>query len=126
MVNERGGSVGPNLSKVGREKTAEYLLESIVLPSAKISPGYSTVQFLMATGRVQSGVIKKEEADHFVIQNADGDLVTVQKNEIDEMQAGLSGMPADIVQQLSKRELRDLVAYLGTLVVEKKRSAHVE
>ena len=126
MVNERGGSVGPNLSKIGREKTAEYLLESIVLPSAKISPGYSTVQFLMGTGRVQSGVVKKEESDHFAIQNADGDLVTVQKNEIDEMQAGLSGMPADIVQQLSKRELRDLVAYLGTLVVEKKRSAHVE
>lgn len=126
MVNERGGSVGPNLSKIGREKTAEYLLESIVLPSAKISPGYSTVQFLMGTGRVQSGVVKKEEPDHFVIQNADGDLVTVQKNQIDEMQAGLSGMPADIVQQLSKRELRDLVAYLGTLVEEKKRSAHFE
>ena len=42
------------------------------------------------------------------------------------MQAGLSGMPADLVKQLSKRELRDLVAYLGALVEEKKRSAHVE
>ena len=126
MVNERGGSVGPNLSKVGREKTVEYLLESIVLPSAKISPGYSTVQFLMATGRVQSGVVKKEESDFFVIQNADGDFLTLQKDEIDEMQAGLSGMPADLVQQLSKRELRDLVAYLGVLVEEKKRSAHFE
>ena len=126
MVNERGGSVGPNLSKVGREKTAEYLLESIVLPSAKISPGYSTVQFLMATGRVQSGVIKKEEADHFVIQNADGDLLTLHKDDVDEMQAGLSGMPADLVKQLSKREVRDLVAYLSLLVEEKKRSAHFE
>ena len=126
MVNERGGSVGPNLSKVGREKTAEYLLESIVLPSAKISPGYSTVQFLMATGRVQSGVIKKEEADHFVIQNADGDLLTLHKDDVDEMQAGLSGMPADLVKQLSKREVRDLVAYLSSLVEEKKRSAHFE
>ena len=126
MVNERGGNVGPNLSKVGREKKAEYLLESIVLPSAKISPGYSTVQFLMATGRVQSGVVKKEEASYFVIQNADGDLVTIHKADVDEMQAGLSGMPADLVEQLSKREVRDLVAYLSTLVEEKKRSAHFE
>ena len=52
--------------------------------------------------------------------------MTLQKDEIDEMQAGLSGMPADLVQQLSKRELRDLVAYLGVLVEEKKRSAHFE
>ncbi len=126
MVNERGGSVGPNLSKVGREKTTEYLLESIVLPSAKISPGYSTVQFLMATGQIQSGIVKKEKSDHFVVQNADGDLVTLQKDDIDEMQAGLSGMPSSLAGQLSKRELRDLVAYLGTLVEEKKRSGHVE
>ena len=126
MVNERGGNVGPNLSKVGREKKAEYLLESIVLPSAKISPGYSTVQFLMATGRVQSGIVKKEEAAHFVIQNADGELVTIHKADVDEMQAGLSGMPADLVKQMSKREVRDLVAYLSTLVEEKKRSAHFE
>ena len=126
MVNERGGNVGPNLSKVGRDKKAEYLLESIVLPSAKISPGYSTVQFLMATGRVQSGVVKKEETSYFVIQNADGDLVTIHKAEVDEMQAGLSGMPADLVKQLSKREVRDLVAYLSSLVEEKKRSAHFE
>ena len=118
MVNERGGNVGPNLSKVGREKKAEYLLESIVLPSAKISPGYSTVQFLMATGRVQSGVVRKEEASYFVIQNADGDLVTIHKADVDEMQAGLSGMPADLVKQMSK-EVRDLVAYLSTLVEEK-------
>jgi quinoprotein glucose dehydrogenase len=80
----------------------------------------------MVTGRVRSGVIKKEEADHFVIQNADGDLVTLRKDDVDEMQAGLSGMPADLVKQLSKREVRDLVAYLSSLVEEKKRSAHFE
>ena len=70
--------------------------------------------------------MKKENSDQVVIQNADGDLVTLQKEDIDEMQAGLSGMPAGLAQQLSKRQLRDLVAYLGTLVEEKKRSAHVE
>ena len=85
MVNELGRECRAQLVKSWVEKkTAEYLLESIVLPSAKISPGYSTVQFLMATGRVQSGVIKKEEADHFVIQNADGDLLTLHKDDVDE------------------------------------------
>jgi quinoprotein glucose dehydrogenase len=126
MVNERGGNVGPNLSKVGREKTAEYLLESIVLPSAKISPGYSTVQFLMATGRVQSGIVKEEASGHFIVEDAEGKRTTLLKEDIDEMQAGLSGMPADLVKQLSKRQVRDLVAYLGTLEEETKRSAHVE
>ena len=126
MVNERGGNVGPNLSEVGREKTAEYLLESIVLPSAKISPGYSTVQFLMATGRVHSGIVKEEAAGHFIVEDADGKRATLLKEDIDEMQAGLSGMPADLVKQLSKRQIRDLVAYLSTLEEEKKRSAHVE
>ena len=52
--------------------------------------------------------------------------MTLRKDDVDEMQAGLSGMPADLVKQLSKREVRDLVAYLSSLVEEKKRSAHFE
>jgi len=80
----------------------------------------------MATGQVYSGIVKKENSEQVVIQNADGDLVTLQKKDIDETQAGLSGMPAGLASQLSKRQLRDLVAYLGSLLEEKKRSAHFE
>ena len=80
----------------------------------------------MATGRVHSGIVKEEAAGHFIVEDADGKRATLLKEDIDEMQAGLSGMPADLVKQLSKRQIRDLVAYLSTLEEEKKRSAHVE
>ena len=73
-----------------REDTRSIFL-NLLSAKLKISPGYSTVQFLMATGQVYSGIVKKENSDQVVIQNADGDLLTLQKEDIDEMQAGLSG-----------------------------------
>ena len=52
--------------------------------------------------------------------------LVIAKDDIDETAAGLSGMPADIAKQLSKRQIRDLVAYLGSLQKEQKPSGHEE
>ena len=52
--------------------------------------------------------------------------MVIAKDDIDETAAGLSGMPADIAKQLSKRQIRDLVAYLGSLRKNPKPSGHEE
>ena len=40
----RGGDVGPDLSKIGGEKTRAYLLESIVLPNKAIAKNFESVE----------------------------------------------------------------------------------
>ena len=108
-----GGSVGPDLSGIGREKTPEYILESIVAPNRQIAKGYDSVVVLDADGKVYTGVLKKETDTTLQLMTAEGELVTIPKKDIEARKAGKSAMPDDLIKLLSLRDLRDLVAFLS-------------
>lgn len=110
-----GGEVGPDLSKIGLDKTREYLLEAIVDPSRQIAKGFETVVFAMDDGKVYTGIVKQEDADTVQLMNAMGEIIKVHKKDIDERATGKSGMPEDLIKKISKTDLRDLVEYLATL-----------
>ncbi len=112
-VGDEGGEVGPSLTKIGAEKDRQYLLDAIVLPNKAIAKGFATVMVILDSGRVVSGIIKDETDETLRLINADGDFTVVAKDEIDEMVEGQSAMPADVVKQLTKRDLRDLVEFLA-------------
>lgn len=112
-IDGRGGEVGPDLSKIGVEKRRDYLLEAIVLPNKSIAKGFSTAMLILDSGKVVSGIVKEETDQALRLITAEGKFVTVAKNEIDERLKGQSPMPADVVKQLSKRDLRDLVEFLS-------------
>ncbi len=126
QVHSKGGEVGPDLSEVGKQKPVEYLLESIVDPNAVIAKGFGTVQFLLADGTVKAGIVREETDNAFRIVTSEATEVVIDKDAIEERSAGLSGMPADIAKQLSKRQIRDLVAYLGSLQKEQEQTGHEE
>ena len=44
---------------------------------------------------------------------ADGTVISLPKDEIDELAKGQSAMPADLIKHLSLADLRDLVEYLA-------------
>jgi quinoprotein glucose dehydrogenase len=46
---------------------------------------------------------------------AEGNLVKVAKDQIEERARGKSAMPEDIINSLSKSEVRDLVEFLAGL-----------
>ena len=76
-LDGQGGEVGPQLNGLAadKEKDRRYLLESIVLPSAKIAKGYETVILLLADERTVSGIIKSEDKKEIK-------LVTAENKEI--------------------------------------------
>ncbi|MFK7820112.1 MAG: PVC-type heme-binding CxxCH protein [Planctomycetaceae bacterium] len=112
-VGDNGGAVGPELSKIARERNREYLLESIVAPNAKIAKGFETVVLLMDSGKTYTGVVKEQDDEMMKLMDANGATITVRKDEIDDQAKGLSGMPSDLIKHLSKSDLRDLVEYLA-------------
>jgi quinoprotein glucose dehydrogenase len=114
-VNGTGGDVGPDLSKVGGQQKRDYLLESIVEPNRQIAKGFESVVLTLTSGKSVTGIVKAEDAKEVRLMTAEGQLVTVAKSKIDERQAGKSAMPEDLVQKLSKRDLRDLVEFLAGL-----------
>jgi quinoprotein glucose dehydrogenase len=111
----RGGDVGPELSRIGAEKSPAYLLESIVLPNKTIAKNFESVLVVDDEGKVTSGVIKAEDAESLQLVTAEGKLVKIAKSSIEERRAAKSPMPEDLIKHLSPFELRDLIAYLSSL-----------
>jgi quinoprotein glucose dehydrogenase len=114
-VHASGGDVGPDLAGIGSRQDRPYLLEAIVEPNKEIAKGYETTVLLTSTGQVYSGIIKSEDERALVLITAEGKLLHVRKDQIEERQRGKSAMPEDLIKSLSKRELRDLIEYLASL-----------
>ena len=119
VVNGGGAAVGPDLSEIGKEKTRQYLLEAIVEPNKAIAKGFGTKIVLMEDGRVLSGVVAEQTDETMTLVKPTGERVTVETDFIEAEKDGLSGMPADLYKQLSRRQIRDLVEYLASLTEKK-------
>ena len=110
-----GGEVGPDLTGVGSRQTREYLLESIVSPDQKIAQGFESIVLATSDGKVVTGVLKGEDAKEIRLMTAEGETITVPKDEVEDRKRGPSAMPADLVTKLSKTEIRDLIEFLARL-----------
>ena len=113
QVNGEGGEAGPNLTGIGSRQTRAYLIESIIMPNAKIAQGWENVTIALNDGRSFAGQVKKETDNAVVVYNAEDGDVTINKADIKTRNRALSGMPEEFRQILTKQELRDLVEFLA-------------
>ena len=125
-VDRAGGEVGPNLTVIGKEKDAKYLLEAICLPSATIAKGYETAVIATEEGEVITGIIKTENDDFVELLLADGRQERIDQIDVVARKKGSSSMPNDLAKLLKPRELRDLVSYLASLKVDPRAEEETE
>jgi putative heme-binding domain-containing protein len=115
-VGNDGGSVGPDLTKVGGVRAGRDLLESVVLPSATFAQGYETYKVDLADGRTAAGVIARRTADGVVLRDATGAEVRVPAAAVERMTRDRTSlMPDGLTKTVTPDELRDLFAYLRSL-----------
>jgi putative membrane-bound dehydrogenase-like protein len=108
-----GGNVGPDLTHIGKIRTERDLLESIVFPSASFVRSYEPVLVATKDGKVYNGVIRKDAPDAMVLATGVNQEVRISREDIEEVKPSkVSVMPAGLDQQLTPRELADLVAFL--------------
>jgi putative membrane-bound dehydrogenase-like protein len=108
-----GGKVGPDLTQIGKIRTERDLLESIVFPSVSFVRSYEPVQVTTKSGKVYNGLLRKDAPDEVVLTISATEEARVARDDIEDVQPGkVSVMPAGLDQQLTIRELADLVAFL--------------
>ncbi len=108
-----GGKVGPDLTHIGKVRNERDLLESIVFPSASFVRSYEPVQVTTKSGKVYNGLVRTDAADEVVLVTGANQETRIARDDIDDMQPSkVSVMPAGLDQQLTPRELADLVAFL--------------
>ena len=123
-VSGVGGEVGPDLSVIGKDKSRQYLLESIVMPNKVIAKGFAQTIVMTVDGELKTGIVKEETDDLLVLMDAEGNLIKIPQDDIEETKMGLSSMPADLIDKLTMAELRDLVAYLKAQVEDTSGDGH--
>ncbi|HWP48799.1 MAG TPA: c-type cytochrome [Candidatus Limnocylindrales bacterium] len=115
IAKEKGGEVGPVLSKIGR-RSPDYIRESILKPSAVIVSGFETTVITTKDGRNITGIKKAEDDSSVELATADGKLQAIPKGEIQQtIISKTSLMPNNYSELLNEQQLNDLLAYLLTL-----------
>jgi len=115
LANGDGGVAGPELTLVGKQHPVDYLLESVIKPSAHIASGFDNVTFTLVNGDTETGSIDRESASAIVLKHADGSTVSIAPAQVKQRVTAPSSMPEIYGQVLSRTELRDLIAFLHGL-----------
>jgi putative heme-binding domain-containing protein len=114
-IGGAGGRVGPDMISLGGSAQPDYLLESLLKPNAKVKENYHTVVVVTTEGKLLSGVQVKQSKQEVVIRTAEDTLVTIARDDIEEMAPGVSLMPEGQVDTLTDREIAALVRFLSEL-----------
>src|SRR5205085_6852298 len=107
-----GKQVGPDLTQANRKDT-DYLLTSIVDPSAQIRKEYACFIIETNDGRVLNGLLAEQTPSAVTLLAANQERTTVARSDISELrESTISLMPEELLSKIKPDELRDLFAYL--------------
>lgn len=124
-IRGKGGHVGPNLSMIGAARSPSDLLEAILYPSASFARGYEPYVVATRDGHVYNGLIIRETANALVLATPERAEIVLSRRAIEEIApAKVSIMPQGLDANLSRQELIDLIAYLGSLKGDVAHASH--
>jgi putative heme-binding domain-containing protein len=111
LFNE-GETIGPELTHANR-KDRDYLLVSLVDPSAVVRKEYLSYVVTTTDGRTLTGLITAQDGNRLTLVNARNEKVEINRDRIDTLQESpVSLMPENLLKDLKPQELRDLFSYL--------------
>ena len=115
-VHGRGGTLGPDLSQVGRKYERAALLETILDPSKAIAPEYVPHVLETEAGQVYVGLLLENGPLSALLVDAQNQTVRIQKSEIVALVPQTKSlMPELVLRDVSAQDAADLLAYLASL-----------
>jgi putative membrane-bound dehydrogenase-like protein len=117
-IKGEGGEagVGPTLDGIGNKMGRDAILSEILRPSQSIAQQYYQWTIATKKGVAVTGVIVEETPERVVLKDAQGKATTIAKADIDERtRSDVSIMPEQLVGELTRQELADLLQYLVDL-----------
>jgi putative membrane-bound dehydrogenase-like protein len=118
----RGGTIGPDLTHIGRVNSRERIVTSILQPSQEIAPHFQPWVLTTNDGKTRTGLRLAKGGDDGIepYADAEGNVFTLPSETIDDRAASaVSIMPDGLEKTLSIADLRDLLTYLMNGEVER-------
>ena len=113
-VGDQGGQIGPDLSTIGRIRTARDLYESVLYPSESIARDFDTYEISVKSGgAARTGLIHGQSTRGIEFVSLGGQKEEIPHNEVASIRrVPMSLMPMGLQQTLAPDDLRDLIAWL--------------
>jgi putative heme-binding domain-containing protein len=109
-----GKEIGPDLTAIGKDRTKDELLESLLLPSRRVEAKYQSYILRAHDGRAVTGVLVKRDAKETVLRDATNKEHTFVAADIDTFTpARESLMPSGLLADLTPQQAADLLEFLG-------------
>jgi len=111
-----GGDAGPPLGSIARLRRDDELLESLLDANAKIVPGYGIASITLKDGTTVAGSPISESETTLTLKDPTGAMREIPIANIESRTPEISAMPPMFTTGiLSKKDLRDVMAFLKTL-----------
>jgi len=107
-----GGKTGPDLTASKKRDDLDFVLTSIINPSAVIEKKYQPTLVVTTSGQVHNGIIQAQDNKSITIL-VPSKIIVVPRDDIEEMrESSVSLMPTDLLREFSEHDIRSLISYL--------------
>lgn len=115
-VDGTPGKVGPVLAALGTAQSLESITGAIIAPQKEVKEGFMATEIITRDGTTYQGYLRGETPEAMTLaDHLSGQTVVLPKSTITVFRQLGSLMPEGLVDTLSTEDLRDLIAYLGSL-----------
>ncbi len=114
-IGGAGGKVGPDMTSIGASAPLDYLIESVVLPGAKVKEGYHSVMIETKDGKAIMGQLLKHSGGISVIRDGAGVEVSIADDRVVKRTDAGSLMPGNLIAALPDNDVSDLFKFLSQL-----------
>jgi putative heme-binding domain-containing protein len=112
-VGTQGTTLGPDLTAIGKLRSRDDLLESILEPSRRIEPKYAVFVAETVDGRSQNGLLLLRDENKVVLRDAENKEITLAAKDVAALQPSRrSLMPDGQLTGLTPQDAADILEYL--------------
>jgi putative heme-binding domain-containing protein len=113
-LGDKGMSLGPDLTGIGKDRSRAELLDSILNPSAKVDPKFASYLLKTHDGRSFTGLLVKRDEKQAVLRDVENKEIVLAADNVETIQPSrLSLMPDGLAAGLTPQEAADLVEFLA-------------
>ena len=114
-IGSTGGLIGPELTRICKERNPTELAESLLWPNRKVAKEYQPIKIVTNDGNFVTGYVSESDSSDAVLalrDPASQKITKVDRNEIDSQANSLSLMPAGLIESLPVADQADLLRFL--------------
>jgi putative heme-binding domain-containing protein len=112
-IDGKGNAVGPDLSDIGKKRTRDHILESILDPSRRVEPQFQTYLLRTISGQSVTGLLVRKDDKVVVLKDAQNKESVIPTDDIESLSPSRQSlMPDGLLRDATPQKAADILAYL--------------